>query len=292
MGVRVPLRAQRTFVFFLNFKMQKPAANDVKPTAMRWAIVGTTAYVGWFFANVILGLLFPLLLLIEALGGKSGLRFLRSFTVWFLRRFFLGYLPMTGLYRVSISEPDRKRLATIGRCLVVSNHRSWLDALILIALIPNVRVIVSQTYTRVPLVGRGMAWVGCFALDRQSRASVIEGMKEVRVALNQDAPVAVFPEGTRAALGQIKPFSDVFFRAAIEEQTRILPLLLQMSHPFLGPGTENFLTSQRATLTVKVLDQVQPVARERGRDLAYRVRRQMGTVLKELDAIESNQSKE
>ena len=172
----------------------------------------------------------------------------------------------------------------MGPSLVVANHTSWLDGIILFTLIPNVRILVSTKYGKVPLVNRPMAWLGCIFVDRASRESVVASIEEMRETLKQGFPVAVFPEGKRAPIGRLRPFRDVYFRIAIEERVSIQPVLLHLSRPFLGPGTENFLTAKRADLKIRVLGPVESEPPERSGDLAFRVRRQMKKALARLAA--------
>ncbi len=142
-----------------------------KPSVLRWITVGVACYSGWLLANLLLALIFPLLILIELLGGRPGRRFLRGLSVGFLRVFFLGYLPLTRIYHVE-RVPSMDEMKSTGPCLLVANHRSWLDALILIAVVPGVRVLVNTGYSKVPLVGRGMRWVSS-ALRMASKNELI-----------------------------------------------------------------------------------------------------------------------
>jgi 1-acyl-sn-glycerol-3-phosphate acyltransferase len=257
--------------------------NYSKPSALRWVTVGAACYLGWLVVNLGLAVIFPFLLLIDIFGGFLGKRFLRWLSVGLLRIFFLGYLPLVGLYRVRLN-PGLHQLDSLGPCLVVANHRSWLDALLLIAVIPNVRVLVNSHYSKVPLVGKGMHWVESIFLDRNLRDSVRFCFDEVKQGLREGVPVAVFPEGTRSPIGRLKSFSSVFFRAAVDENVPVLPIALHLDRPFLGPRAENFLTDRRAVLNIHLLEIERPDPRDRGEDLAYRVQRKLSRILRKLDA--------
>jgi len=128
-----------------------------------------------------------------------------------------------------------------------------------------------------------MRWLESIAVDRQSRDSVLDSVREMGLALTKATPVAVFPEGTRGSPGHLKPFGDLSFRIAIDAGAAVQPVLLHLDEPFLGPGAENFLTARKATLKIRVLERVSPVPGERGRDLAFRVRAAMKKALEALE---------
>ena len=256
-------------------------SHATKPSILRWLLVGVPCYTSWLLVNIVLIVLYPLLVPIDRLFGASGRALLRKLSVSFFRFFFLFHLPLLGVYRV-LKNDDLSRLKSVGPCLVVVNHTSWLDGIILFALIPNVRILVSTKYGKVPLVNRPMDWLGCIFVDRSSRDSQVASIEAMRQTLKQGYPVAVFPEGKRAPIGQLRPFGDVYFRIAIEEQVCIRPVLLYLTRPFLGPGTENFLTAKRADLKIRMLGPVESDPPESAGDLAFRVRREMKQALSRL----------
>ena len=236
----------------------------------RWSTAGLFSYLSWFLVNLILALLFPLLWSIRKLGGKA---LVRHFAVRFLRLYFIYVLPVFGLYQVN------RRSALVGlnaitEGLVVANHTSWLDALIIIALVPGVRPLVSTRYGKVPLVSHVMQWLGCIFVDRRDRGSVTRAIAKIRESVRK-GPVAVFPEGTRSAVGHLKRFQDVFFSVAVDEKCKVEPVLLLFDIPFLGPGVENLVTPRAARLTISKLDTIIPERGEKGQDLAFRTRRAM-----------------
>ncbi len=287
MGVRVPLRAP----FFMNpyensnAVSPPPLGDGVKKRrvslrlVLRWMTTGFLAYAGWFVANLLLAVFFPLFLMMDALH----LRFaIRTLCIRFMRFFFLRYLPFVRMYRIEKTD-DLAYLRQIKGCMVVANHISWLDAIILLTLIPNVRILVSRKYGRVPLVSRAMTWLGCIFVDRENRESVLEAVGHLRAVLESGGTAAAFPEGTRSRQGELKPFHDVFFSLAKEAKVNVMPIVLYLDTPFLGPKAENFLTERCATLKIRVLDAAVPDAREKGRDLAFRLRKQMRRVVERLD---------
>ncbi len=247
----------------------------------RWMTVGALSYLSWIVANLCILALFPLFVCVDLLGGAAGQRLLRRFVVGFLRGFFMRYLPLIGVYRFA-ELPRDDQLSGLRACLLVANHRSWLDALFMICLVPDVVLPVNASYMRVPLMGRMMRWLGCVPLDRTSRVSLVQGITEIRRALEQGAVVVGFPEGRRTRRLEIKPFADVLFRLAIETECAIAPVVLAADLPYLTPEKGTLLTPRPANWTIRLLGAITPERGERGADLGRRVRRVMSRELKQL----------
>ena len=258
----------------------------MKPSVFRWLTVGGASYLGWLVVNIVVAVLVPVCIVIEKVGGRGGIRLLRTVFAALFRVFFLGYFSLIRVYRVA-ELPDRKLFGSLGPAVFVANHRSWLDPLLIYALIPDVLIPVDITYTKVPLASRVMRWLGAVPFDRNDRQMTRDSVVAMKQALHEGRPVAAFPEGTRSPVGELGSFSSIFFHTAIEEGVPVQPLVIHLSYPFLGPGTQNFLTARRADLTIQLLDTVRQIRRERGADLGRQVRKQMARRLAVLDSTDT-----
>ncbi len=128
--------------------------------------------------------------------------------------FFLLIVKPFLLLAVGINVRRRDRLPQRGPALIVANHNSHLDALVLMAMLPlralpRIRPAASAEYF---LRGRWRAWfatrvVGIIPVTTRgggSRAGVLESVRE---ALTAGDIVIFFPEGTRGepeCLGKLK----------------------------------------------------------------------------------------
>lgn len=258
-------------------------SSRTRPSILRWLTAGSAAYFGWLVTNLILAALMPLLAFIRLAGGQRGQVATRGLIVFILKIFFLRYFHFIGIYRIE-TLPDPEDVKSCRPCLFVANHRSWIDALLLTAIIPDVVIPVNAQYLKVPLIGTIMGWLGCIPLEKKSRKSLLEGAAKVRDALAQGRNVAVFPEGTRSPMGVLRHFSDFFFRIALDENVPIRPVVIHLQVPFLGPGRENFLTAHRAGLKISLLEPQRGSRGMRGADLARHVHKTMRRQLLSLDA--------
>ncbi|MFO8074045.1 MAG: lysophospholipid acyltransferase family protein [Polyangia bacterium] len=251
----------------------------------RWLTVGVASFGGWAAANLLLLAALPLLALVALIGRRRGAIALRRFGSWFLRLFFVRYLSAVRLLRFA-ELPDPESTGDARPRLYVANHRSWIDALLALALFPGVRVPVGAGYLRVPLLGTLIRWSGSIPVDTASAASALEGIGRARRALEEGDSLFAFPEGRRAAGRRPLPFSDVFFRVAIETGAPIVPVVLHSDEPYLAPGPGSWLPRRRATWRIRVLEESTPDPRDRPADLGRRARKLLADQLAELDPPE------
>ena len=149
--------------------------------------------------------------------------------------FFLLIVKPFLLLAVGISVRGRRRLPTQGPALIVANHNSHLDALVLAALLPlrllpRIRPAASAEYF---LRGRWRSWfarqvIGIIPVATKGGTAHAEVLHEVRDALRAGDLVIFFPEGTRGepeALGKLK--SGILWLAETLPEVPIYPIRLR-----------------------------------------------------------------
>jgi 1-acyl-sn-glycerol-3-phosphate acyltransferase len=260
-----------------------PGEDKPKPIGFtRAAFVGPLAVLSWLLAMLVLLVLLPVVLLVGLVGRAGGRRALRRVGAAFLRGFFLGYLPLLRFHTFA-ELPSRQELLSHPACVYAANHRSWLDALLALALFPRVLVPVKSEYLRIPLLGLAMRWMGCLPLDATSPTTVLAAVDEGRRALAGGESLFVFPEGTRAPGSRMLGFSDVFFRVARESEVPVVPVLIHSDEPYLAPHDERLVAARCPTWRIRLLEAVEPDRRDRAADIGRQVRRRLGAGLAELD---------
>jgi 1-acyl-sn-glycerol-3-phosphate acyltransferase len=96
------------------------------------------------------------------------------------------------------------------RGLVVSNHLSYLDIVVLGALAPTVFVSKSDV-AGWPVFGWFARKSGTIFVHRESRSDVVRAGTEVRAALDADRLLVLFPEGTSSGGESVLPFRSSLF---------------------------------------------------------------------------------
>ena len=145
------------------------------------------------------------------------------------------------------------------RALLVANHVSWLDILVVLAVTPA-RLVAKHEVRGWPLVGGPAAAVGTIFIDRSRPRSLPDTVGEATDALRAGHVVAVFPEGTTwcgRATGRFRP---ALFQAALDAGAPVVPVTLRF-HLTDGGGTtaaaflgeETLWDSLRRVLSVRGL---------------------------------------
>ncbi len=116
---------------------------------------------------------------------------------------------------------EQRNVPPPGAALVVSNHVSWLDALVLAGAARTVPVATSEV-AGWPLVGKLAARCGAIFVDR-SRRALPATVQQITGALRRGRRVQVFPEGTTRCGDGLDPFRPAAFRAAVDAAVPVAP---------------------------------------------------------------------
>jgi 1-acyl-sn-glycerol-3-phosphate acyltransferase len=159
----------------------------------------------------------PAFLVRERLAGKEGRARIREGWVGAWCAALLG---MFGVRVLASSVPSSPRAR--GR-LVVSNHRSTADILVLLRTFGG-HVVSRADIARWPLVGTAARSVGTVFVDRSSAASGANAVRTIRTLLARASTVIVFPEGTTFAGDDVRPFHAGAFVAALRSGADVIPV--------------------------------------------------------------------
>jgi 1-acyl-sn-glycerol-3-phosphate acyltransferase len=111
--------------------------------------------------------------------------------------------------------------------VVVSNHQSLLDILVVLAKLPlHFKFIAKKELFPVPCLGWHLALAGYIPLKRGDWESGRACLEQARRWLRRGVSVIFFPEGTRSPDGEIHDFKPGAFKLALEEKIDILPLAI------------------------------------------------------------------
>ena len=130
---------------------------------------------------------------------------------------------------------------TTGPLLVVSNHISWLDILVLLAVQP-VRFVSKAEIKRWPVIGWLATNAGTLYIERESRRDALRVVHHIAEALRGEDPVygaagsiiAVFPEGTTSDGSTVLPFHANLIQAAISAHAPVQPVALRFEDAASG----------------------------------------------------------
>jgi len=113
-----------------------------------------------------------------------------------------------------------------GNVLIVCNHVSWLDIVVLNALCPA-RFVAKAEIARWPLAGALVRGAGTLFVERGRRRDTHRVSRVVADALAGGDVVAVFPEGTTSTGETVLPFKSSLLQAIVDAQGDVQPLALR-----------------------------------------------------------------
>ncbi|MEV0389029.1 lysophospholipid acyltransferase family protein [Nonomuraea sp. NPDC050643] len=110
--------------------------------------------------------------------------------------------------------------------LVVANHTSWLDPLVIAAAVPS-RPLAKRETAGWPVVGTLVAGAGALFIDRERLYTLPSAVAAVAGALRAGDTVVAFPEGTTWCGRGMGGFRPAMFQAAIDAGATVLPATLR-----------------------------------------------------------------
>jgi 1-acyl-sn-glycerol-3-phosphate acyltransferase len=164
------------------------------------------------------------------------------------------YIYANPLWRVRIT--GREKLPWRGPAVIVANHLSLIDILVLYGLYRPFKWVSKAENFRVPFVGWNMLLNDYVRLVRGDRESIRAMMQHCRDHLARGAPVLIFPEGTRSATGELKAFRDGAFKLAFDTGCPIVPVVIHGTHETLPK--HGLVLRQHMRGEVTVLDPIDP----------------------------------
>jgi 1-acyl-sn-glycerol-3-phosphate acyltransferase len=206
----------------------------------------------WTFLVMSSALLFPVALVIWAvtLPFDRRKRLLHLFTsCWGCL-----YVWTNPLWPVVVEHRDR--LCTDRPCVLVANHASLLDILVLFRLFTHFKWVSKIENFRVPFIGWNMYLNSYIPLQRGDKQSVIRMLRLCQETLRGGSSIMMFPEGTRSTTGRMRAFKPGAFELAIKAGVPIQPIVLAGTADALPK--RGFVLQGRHPISITVLDSLPP----------------------------------
>lgn len=143
-------------------------------------------------------------------------------------------------------------------CVLVCNHASYLDGMVLIAALPQPHAFVAKRELQRQFVaGRFLTRLGVAFVERFDPRRSVADAQRMADAAQAGRPLLVFPEGTFGDDPALLPFHLGAFLAAAQAGVPVVPLVLTGTRRLLGGGR---WWPRRAELAVRVLPPIEPPA--------------------------------
>ena len=164
------------------------------------------------------------------------------------------YVHMNPLWRNEVR--GRERLPWRAPAVIVANHLSMIDILVLYGLYRPFKWVSKESLFRVPFLGWNMVLNGYVPLRRGATESIRRMYARCAELLAQGSPILLFPEGTRSASGALQPFKDGAFRLAVEAGVPVIPVAIRGTWDTLPK--HGLVLRNRMDAVVEVLEPLDP----------------------------------
>jgi len=176
------------------------------------------------------------------------------------QRFFHGFFRLLRLITPGVTLNIRDEVRTIRSSIIVCNHLSYLDPILLISLFEKQKTIVKSAFFNVPVFGRILRQSGYIPSQAGDgdASQMIQNIENIGEYLASGGNVFIFPEGTRSRSGRLGPFNKGAFSIARYCRAPIQCLLIRDTGRLFVPGRFRFNTCVPVTIDVERIGAFDP----------------------------------
>jgi 1-acyl-sn-glycerol-3-phosphate acyltransferase len=148
----------------------------------------------------------------------------------------------------------------IRSSVIVCNHISYLDPLLMISIFESHKTIVKARFFKMPIFRQVLELSGYVPSISGGNLTdmIIERIEEMEDYLASGGNLFVFPEGTRSRNGSIGRLNKGVFKIARLCKKPIMVLYICNTDKLFQPGKFLFDTAASGTITVKKLSTIEP----------------------------------
>jgi 1-acyl-sn-glycerol-3-phosphate acyltransferase len=130
-----------------------------------------------------------------------------------------------------------EHLLPAGPCVVVANHASYLDGIVLKAALPaRFSFVIKKEFSRVPVAGLLLKRIGSEFVDRFNRHAGGMDTRRLLKAADAGQALAFFPEGTFLPEPGLGKFHNGAFTIAARVDLPVVPLAIRGTRHILPSG--------------------------------------------------------
>jgi 1-acyl-sn-glycerol-3-phosphate acyltransferase len=174
--------------------------------------------------------------------------------------FYRGFFVLVRVLIRGVSIRVEPAVRQIRQAVVISNHRSYLDPLLLIALFPHHRTIVKSRLFRIPLFGTMLKISGYLpaSMEEDLGKLFITQMESLGDFFTKGGILFAFPEGTRSRNGGVGRLNRGAFKIARMHKVPIQVIRITSTDALFPPGKTWFDTHSRPEIRITLLKTITP----------------------------------
>jgi len=119
-------------------------------------------------------------------------------------------------------------------CVVVANHASYLDGMVMTAVLPpRFQYVVKREMESVPFAGYLLKRIGTKFVERFNPKSTARDARQIMKAARNKESIVFFPEGTFAKEPGLKRFHSGAFKIATQNELPVIPTVISGTRSIL-----------------------------------------------------------
>jgi 1-acyl-sn-glycerol-3-phosphate acyltransferase len=152
------------------------------------------------------------------------------------------------------------RVREIRSAVIVCNHLSYLDSILLISLFRRHTTIAKDRLFRIPVLGRLLVFSGYIPSSGGGRFAdlLLNSLDTIAATLDAGGNIIVFPEGTRSRNGRMGELQKGAFKIARYCKAPIKVLRISNTDRLFMPGRFLFNTCAASTIDLKLVQEIIP----------------------------------
>ncbi|MBN2432246.1 MAG: 1-acyl-sn-glycerol-3-phosphate acyltransferase [Acidobacteria bacterium] len=172
---------------------------------------------------------------------------LLGFPLWLLDPFrgrLLNLVHRTWGYSIArlgcslITVEGRSNIPAAGPVAFFANHASAFDIYLLAGVTPgHCAFLAKREVFYVPLVGLLMWLQGCIPIHRKNPRRALKSVATAVKRLHRGIRLIIFPEGTRSASGDVRPFKSGSLRIPSRGNAAVVPVSIAGTHRIMRKGS-------------------------------------------------------
>lgn len=128
--------------------------------------------------------------------------------------------------RCRLENPAGRKFAGSERYLILPNHISYLDAVLVCAYMPAV-FVTSREIEESSVLGPLTRAAGCAFVERRHKGDVLRDVDQLTGLLNAGLNVTLFAEGSTSSGASLLDFKKTLLEAAVRSRCKVLPVAIR-----------------------------------------------------------------
>jgi 1-acyl-sn-glycerol-3-phosphate acyltransferase len=181
-------------------------------------------------------------------------------------RFYKGFFKLLRMLVPAARWHIPEDVLSIRASVIVCNHISYLDSILMISLFARHRTIVKSRFFNIPIFRQVIEFSGYVPSTSEGGLSdlIIRRMDEMDGFFKDGGNLFIFPEGTRTRDGAIGPLNKGAFKIARLSRRPIQVLFVRNTDKLFQPGKFLFDTGFEGAISVEALAGIAPEYQREG----------------------------